>query len=220
MLDWLDGLAGPQYTRAILWTLAALVLFILVLLVIRLVRSMTFGTYVAGGRSRKTRLSVMDATAVDSHRRLVLVRRDDVEHLLLIGGPTDVVVERDIHMAAPRRPTLMGEAQPPRPQPGPRPGPGQQKQAAPPRQTASAQPVPASRPGVAATYTPAKAAASVASSAATPDALDPLDDALLNELEISLDDGPANGKSAGTSPSLDEEMTKLLGELSIHKKNG
>lgn len=214
MLDWLDGLAGPQYTRAILWTLAALVLFVLVLLVIRLVRSMSFGTYVAGGRSRKTRLSVMDATAVDSHRRLVLVRRDDVEHLLLIGGPTDVVVERDIRMAAPRRPALMGEAQPARPQPG------QQKQAVPQRQTAPAQPVSTNRPAVAATYTPAKTAAPIASSAAPSEVLDPLDDALLNELEISLDDGPANGKSARTPQSLDDEMTKLLGELSIDKKNG
>jgi hypothetical protein len=153
---------------------------------------------------------------VDSHRRLVLVRRDDVEHLLLIGGPTDVVVERDIRMVAPRRPTLTGEAQPARPQPGS----GQQKQAAPPRQTAPMQPVSANRPGGPATHTPAKAAAPLASSAASSEVLDPLDNALLNELEISLDDGPANGKSARTPPSLDDEMTKLLGELSIHKKNG
>ena len=26
----------------------------------------------------------------------MLVRRDDVEHLLLIGGPTDIIVEADI----------------------------------------------------------------------------------------------------------------------------
>jgi hypothetical protein len=38
----------------------------------------------------------MDAAAIDNQRRLVLVRRDDVEHLILIGGPTDVVVEQNI----------------------------------------------------------------------------------------------------------------------------
>jgi hypothetical protein len=48
-------------------------------------------------------LAVMDATPVDSHRRLLLVRRDDVEHLILIGGPTDVVVEQNIRVAAQRR---------------------------------------------------------------------------------------------------------------------
>ncbi|MGU3576744.1 hypothetical protein ACLBWZ_14500 [Brucellaceae bacterium C25G] len=42
------------------------------------------------------RLSVVDAAMVDDQRKLVLVRRDDVEHLILIGGPTDVVVEHNI----------------------------------------------------------------------------------------------------------------------------
>ena len=57
----------------------------------------------------------MDAAAVDSQRRLVLVRRDDVEHLILIGGPTDVVVERDIRLhGAVRRPAAAGEQAPER----------------------------------------------------------------------------------------------------------
>ena len=103
MADWLDSVAGPGYTMAIFWTFGALLLLVVLLLLVKLVRSMTFGTFVAGGRNRKTRLAVMDATAVDSHRRLVLVRRDDIEHLLLIGGPTDVVVERDIRLGQQRR---------------------------------------------------------------------------------------------------------------------
>src|SRR6267143_2299293 len=47
-------------------------------------------------RGRKPRLAVIDAAAVDNRRRLVLVRRDNVEHLLMIGGPTDIVVEPNI----------------------------------------------------------------------------------------------------------------------------
>ena len=96
MLEWVQGLGGPQVAAASLWTLAALILLAVVLVLVKLIRSLTFGTFVAGGRNRKTRLAVMDATAVDSHRRLVLIRRDDTEHLLLIGGPTDVVVEREL----------------------------------------------------------------------------------------------------------------------------
>jgi len=42
------------------------------------------------------RLAVIDAAAVDGRRRLVLVRRDNIEHLLMIGGPTDIVVESNI----------------------------------------------------------------------------------------------------------------------------
>ena len=49
-----------------------------------------------GRRGRQPRLAVIDAASVDGSRRLVLVRRDNVEHLLLIGGPTDVVIEPNI----------------------------------------------------------------------------------------------------------------------------
>jgi flagellar protein FliO/FliZ len=49
-----------------------------------------------GPRGRHPRLAVIDAASVDGSRRLVLVRRDNVEHLLLIGGPTDVVIEPNI----------------------------------------------------------------------------------------------------------------------------
>jgi hypothetical protein len=54
-------------------------------------------------RSRMPRLAVIDAAAVDGRRRLVLVRRDNVEHLLMIGGPTDIVVEPNIVRATPAR---------------------------------------------------------------------------------------------------------------------
>lgn len=103
MRAWLESIAGPEYASAMIWTLGALILLLVILVVIRVVRGLTFGTFVAGGRNRKTRLAVMDATAVDSHRRLVLVRRDDVEHLVLIGGPTDIVVEQNIRLHAPAR---------------------------------------------------------------------------------------------------------------------
>ena len=54
-------------------------------------------------RGRMPRLAVIDAAAVDSRRRLVLVRRDNIEHLLMIGGPTDIVVEPNIVRATPAR---------------------------------------------------------------------------------------------------------------------
>jgi hypothetical protein len=61
-------------------------------------------------RGRMPRLAVIDAAAVDGRRRLVLVRRDNVEHLLMIGGPTDIVVEPNIVRAMPAR-----DQAPPRP---------------------------------------------------------------------------------------------------------
>jgi len=239
MLQWLDSVAGPGYVAAILWTFAALILLVVVLLVIKVVRNLTFGTFVAGGRNRKTRLAVMDATAVDSHRRLVLVRRDDIEHLILIGGPTDVVVERDIRLAAPRRPALTGDggqqqqqAAAPRPRaPQPAPAPAPARQPAPPQPVA--QPAAVARPRPAPAPAPRPAAPSQPTAKvmplpsygttngsaryAPPPANESIDDTLMHELEASLDEDTAPAKPAA-KPSLDDEMTKLLGELGSHKR--
>ena len=68
-------------------------------------------------RGRMPRLAVIDAAAVDGRRRLVLVRRDNVEHLLMIGGPTDIVVEPNIVRAGAGRdqiPQRSSAAEPPR----------------------------------------------------------------------------------------------------------
>ena len=67
-----------------------LLLVIMIWLVIKRARS---GMFIMGGKSRKPRLSVIDAAPIDQRRRLVLVRRDGVEHLILIGGPNDLVIE-------------------------------------------------------------------------------------------------------------------------------
>src|SRR5262245_55455643 len=54
-------------------------------------------------RGRQPRLAVIDAATVDGRRRLVLIRRDNVEHLLMIGGPSDLVVEPNIVRAVAAR---------------------------------------------------------------------------------------------------------------------
>lgn len=52
------------------------------------------------GGGRGERLAITEFCEVDENRRLVLIRRDNVEHLLLIGGPQDVVVESGISLMA------------------------------------------------------------------------------------------------------------------------
>jgi hypothetical protein len=46
---------------------------------------------------------VIDAATVDGRRKLVLIRRDNVEHLMMIGGPNDLVVEPNIVRASAAR---------------------------------------------------------------------------------------------------------------------
>jgi hypothetical protein len=83
-----------------------------------------------GPRGRKPRLSVIEAASVDGRRRLVLVRRDDAEHLLLLGGPTDIVVEPNIGragaaVAAPAPAPATGIGWDPKPSPALEPMPRQ-----------------------------------------------------------------------------------------------
>lgn len=47
-------------------------------------------------RGGARRLSLIDTLPLDPRRRLVLIRRDGREHLLLLGAQSDTVVETDI----------------------------------------------------------------------------------------------------------------------------
>ena len=61
---------------------------------------------------QQTRLSVIET--VDSRQRILLVRRDNVRHLILIGGTTDLVIEANIVRArgAMRHETPLQPAEP------------------------------------------------------------------------------------------------------------
>ncbi len=138
-------------------------------------------TFMRGGTNRQPRLAVLDAAAVDARRRLVLVRRDNVEHLILIGGPSDVVVESGIHRTKSVQTDTVGQATA-RPSAGRAPARAQQphppaKAAAPETPTpppatpeTPAQPVPA-QPTVAAS---ASTAAMATSAASKPIEMEPL----------------------------------------------
>ncbi len=85
-------------------------------------------------RGRNRRLSVVDQVSIDQKRQLIIVRRDNVEHLLLIGGVQDVVVESGIPAEKPaaapsRRPvittTSVAQAEPAPPAPAVEPSPPQ-----------------------------------------------------------------------------------------------
>ena len=76
------------------------------LIVLAIVYRLTFAhrLRVPGGRTRQPRLGLVDAFSLDGQRQLVLIRRDNIEHLVMIGGPNDVLVESQINRAvAPAR---------------------------------------------------------------------------------------------------------------------
>jgi flagellar protein FliO/FliZ len=68
-----------------------------------------------GPRGGPKRLSITEVATVDAKRRLVLVRRDNVEHLILLGISGDVIIESGI--SAPIRTAGATDAQTPTPSP-------------------------------------------------------------------------------------------------------
>jgi flagellar protein FliO/FliZ len=99
MFDNLLGAEGSLIVRFVVAFVIVLGLIALTFWLIRRFGGTRVGTTAA--RGRQPRLAVVDAAPVDGRRRLVLVRRDNVEHLLMIGGPTDIVVEENIVRAVP-----------------------------------------------------------------------------------------------------------------------
>jgi hypothetical protein len=135
-------------------------------------------------RGRQPRLSIMEAAIVDSKRRLVLVRRDQIEHLVMIGGPTDIVVETNIVRGRPAGHGI----------PGRRPSPASRSQQ------------PAQAPAVPGHQMPAAGAAIASSAAATAAAVlrRPAGEATADPV-TEFRPGAGNGKGAGTampSPAL------------------
>jgi len=54
------------------------------------------GTLLPASGTRSQRLAVVEMRQLDARSRLVLIRRDGVEHLLLLGVTRDVVIESGI----------------------------------------------------------------------------------------------------------------------------
>ncbi|SMC80914.1 flagellar biosynthetic protein FliO [Rhizobium sp. RU36D] len=96
MVDELVSAYGSRFFVAAIGVLLALACLVLVMWFLK---KRSPSPFMRGNRNRMPRLQVLDATAVDARRRLVLVRRDNVEHLIMIGGPTDLVIESRISEA-------------------------------------------------------------------------------------------------------------------------
>ena len=82
-----------DYTR---FVLALVFVLALIGLLTWLVRRFGLAGRMPTAAKQGRRLDVVEVAALDSRRRLVLVRRDRTEHLVLLGVNSDIVVERGI----------------------------------------------------------------------------------------------------------------------------
>jgi len=79
-----------RFVAALLFVLGIIGVFAL------LARRFVPGARNINRRGVKRRLAVVEVVPVDTKRRLVLLKRDDTEHLVMLGPNGDTVIERNI----------------------------------------------------------------------------------------------------------------------------
>lgn len=115
-MEFLTGIFGDPVPVAVKLVMLTIVLVAMLMLVFWVFRKFVGSPAIKAARGRQPRLAVTDAANLDDKRRLVLVRRDDVEHLVMIGGATDILIESNIIRAAPSRPGALTVQEAPKPE--------------------------------------------------------------------------------------------------------
>lgn len=97
-----------------LWT-TLLALLIVIALIVFLVWALKFVMRASRsvGIGRNRRVTVTENIPVDAKRQLLLIRRDNVEHLVMVGGGADFVVEGGIPVTTEERRASAGTAERP-----------------------------------------------------------------------------------------------------------
>ncbi len=119
----MQSLFGLELSTAQKVIVASVVILVLLALLGLFVRQIQGGRLrlrgQVAGRQRQPRLGVVDTYDLDRQRQLVLIRRDNIEHLVMIGGASDVVVETNIMRSGSRSvvPSYADTAMPDRPLP-------------------------------------------------------------------------------------------------------
>ncbi len=91
-LDRAMAMISTDYLR---FVLALLLVLGLIALFAWLAKRFRIGSF-PGGSINSGRLQLIESLAIDSKQRLVIIRRDDQEHLLLLGPETGALIETGI----------------------------------------------------------------------------------------------------------------------------
>lgn len=91
-----ESLSWPRIALAF-----AVVAGLLALLGLALKYAKVRGLRMPGIAGKDQRLKIVESFALDVRRRLVIVRCDGAEHLLLLGGSQDLIVEKNLQRATP-----------------------------------------------------------------------------------------------------------------------
>lgn len=213
---------SPDLLNIIAVVLAALIVLALLWFIISAIRRPRFAS---SRRSRQARLAITDAALIDERRKLVLVRRDDVEHLVLIGGATDIVIESNIRTggdpAAKEAPAATAAPTPaPKAAAAPQPAPAPQPVAVAPKPAPTPTPAPVveAKPAPAPAPTPAPQPSVMAagpSTVAAPVRAETVAPAAGPKITVSQTAPPVSADAS--KPSMGDNMDALLTRIKDDK---
>ncbi len=90
-----------QFIMALLFVLALILLIAYGAKKLGLMARVT----VNSAQTKDKRLNIVEILPIDARRKLMLIRRDDVEHLVMMGTERDIVIEQNIATEPGRLPT-------------------------------------------------------------------------------------------------------------------
>ncbi len=94
----MQSIFGLQLSQPLVYIASVAIILLLLAVFAWVLRKISGNNSQSEGsvRGRQPRLGIVDTFQLDRQRQLVIVRRDSVEHLLLLGGTNDIVVESSI----------------------------------------------------------------------------------------------------------------------------
>ena len=95
-MEWITSLLEGENGSAIQLVLITVGLALALIILFWLFRRIAGTPARRAAKNRVPRLSITDFKDIGDKRHLILARRDNVEHLILIGGPNDLVIETGI----------------------------------------------------------------------------------------------------------------------------
>jgi len=109
MTEWLNELVGEAIAPYATIAIALVIVFLLIAILFRIIKAFRSGSF---GTMRHNRLGIVEAMQLEDKRRIVLIRRDNVEHLIMIGGENDLVIEQGIQRSVQQVRTATPSPQP------------------------------------------------------------------------------------------------------------
>ncbi|WP_455475283.1 flagellar biosynthetic protein FliO [Bartonella sp. B17] len=93
MRVWLSSQIGTSAANIVISLVLFIIMIVAIFAIIVFLYRLNIKNFNINRKKCPSRLTICDTITIDRTRRLILIRHDNTEHLLLIGGQKDIIVE-------------------------------------------------------------------------------------------------------------------------------